>query len=82
MISRPRRAARLRPARFDDLGLRRAISDRLLPLLVAAMAFLAALALAGAVAAFAVLALGIRQSTVFVGTGCSVGSETSAAAIL
>ena len=53
MISRPRRAARLRPARFDDLGLRRAISDRLLPLLVAAMAFLASLALAGAVAASA-----------------------------
>ena len=36
---------------FDDLGLRRALSDRLLPVLVAAMAFLAALALAGAVAA-------------------------------
>ncbi len=58
MTSRPRRPARLRPARlrparFDDLGLRRAISDRLLPLLVAAMAFLAALALAGAVAASA-----------------------------
>jgi cell division transport system permease protein len=41
----------LRPARADDLGLRRALSDRLLPLLVAAMIFLAALALAGAVAA-------------------------------
>lgn len=41
----------LRRGRFDDLGLRRALSDRLLPLLVAAMAFLAALALAGAVAA-------------------------------
>ncbi len=41
----------LRPARFDDLGLRRAMSDRLLPSLVAAMAFLAALALAGAIAA-------------------------------
>nr|WP_072573476.1 FtsX-like permease family protein [Granulibacter bethesdensis] len=37
--------------RFDDLGLRRALSDRLLPLLVAAMAFLAALAFAGYVAA-------------------------------
>lgn len=48
----PRRAAarNLRPVGFDDLGLRRALSDRLLPLLVAAMAFLAALALAGAVA--------------------------------
>lgn len=43
----------LRPARFDDLGLRRALSDRLLPSLVAAMTFLAALALAGAVAAAA-----------------------------
>jgi cell division transport system permease protein len=40
----------LRPAGFDDLGLKRAISDRLLPLLVAAMAFLAALAFAGAIA--------------------------------
>jgi cell division transport system permease protein len=39
----------LRPARFDDLGLRRALGDRMLPLLVAAMAFLAALALAGVV---------------------------------
>ncbi len=43
----------LRPARFDDLGLRRALSDRLLPSLVAAMAFLAALALAGTIAASA-----------------------------
>src|SRR6476619_6067354 len=41
----------LRPAGFDELGLRRAISDRMLPLLVAAMAFLAALALAGWVGA-------------------------------
>ena len=37
----------LRPAGFDELGLRRALSDRMLPLLVAAMAFLAALAMAG-----------------------------------
>jgi cell division transport system permease protein len=44
-------ARSLRPARADDLGLRRALSDRLLPLLVAAMIFLAALALAGAEAA-------------------------------
>ena len=48
-----RTAALLRPARFDDLGLRRALSDRLLPSLVAAMAFLAALALAGTAAASA-----------------------------
>jgi cell division transport system permease protein len=50
-----RRARLLRPARarLDELGLRRAISDRMLPFLVAAMAFLAALALAGAVAASA-----------------------------
>jgi cell division transport system permease protein len=41
----------LRPRNADDLGLRRALSDRLLPLLVAAMAFLAVLALAGAVGA-------------------------------
>ncbi|MFL5334307.1 MAG: cell division protein FtsX [Geminicoccaceae bacterium] len=46
-----RRDKLLRPAGFDELGLRRALSDRLLPFLVAAMAFLAALALAGAVAA-------------------------------
>ena len=43
-----RDSRRLRPAGRDDLGLRRALSDRLLPLLVGAMAFLAALALAGA----------------------------------
>lgn len=43
----------LRPPGFDDLGVRRALSDRLLPCLVAAMAFLAALALAGAVGATA-----------------------------
>jgi cell division transport system permease protein len=41
----------LRRVGADDLGLRQALSDRLLPWLVAAMAFLAALALAGAVAA-------------------------------
>jgi cell division transport system permease protein len=44
-------ARSLRPPRADDLGLRRALSDRLLPLLVAAMIFLASLALAGTVAA-------------------------------
>ncbi|MEJ0019351.1 MAG: FtsX-like permease family protein [Acetobacteraceae bacterium] len=42
---------RLRPVRFDELGLRRAISDRMLPFLVAAMAFLAALGVAGWVGA-------------------------------
>lgn len=53
MTARPARppARRPRPPRSDDLGLRRALSDRLLPLLVGAMAFLAALALAGLVAA-------------------------------
>ena len=48
---RARRAALLRPARFDDLGLRRARADRLLPVLVGAMAFLAALACSAVVAA-------------------------------
>lgn len=49
-----RRAERLlRPAGFDDLGLRRAISDRMLPFLVAAMGFLAALALGGWIGAAA-----------------------------
>ena len=43
--------ANRRPVGFDDLGLRRVLGDRMLPLLVAAMAFLAALALAGSVAA-------------------------------
>ncbi len=47
------RRSLLRPARFDDLGLRRALSDRLLPALVAAMTFLAALTLAGVLAAAA-----------------------------
>ena len=42
---------RLRPAGFDDLGLRRALDDGMLPFLVAAMACLAALALAGWVGA-------------------------------
>ncbi len=50
-MARPPPAARLRSARFDDLGLRRVLGDRMLPLLVAAMAFLAALALAGSVGA-------------------------------
>lgn len=36
-----------RASGFDELGLRRALSDRVLPALVAAMAFLAALAIAG-----------------------------------
>lgn len=37
----------LRPSGFDELGLRRALSDRMLPLLVGAMTFLAALAMGG-----------------------------------
>jgi cell division transport system permease protein len=45
------RPVSLRPSGFDELGLRRALSDRLLPFLVAAMGFLAALALAGWVGA-------------------------------
>jgi len=43
----------LRPPGFDDIGLRRAFDDGMLPFLVAAMAFLAALALGGAVGAAA-----------------------------
>jgi cell division transport system permease protein len=46
----------LRPARFDDLGLRRVLGEGMLPLLVAAMAFLAALAMAGVVGARALAA--------------------------
>lgn len=45
------KARRLRRGRSDELGLRRALADRLLPVLVGAMAFLAALALAGVVGA-------------------------------
>lgn len=41
----------LRPAGFDELGLRHALADRVLPLVVAAMSFLAALAIAGWVSA-------------------------------
>lgn len=41
----------LRPRGSDDLGLRQALSGFLLPLLVAAMVFLAAIAAAGAIAA-------------------------------
>lgn len=46
-----RRASLLRPPGFDELGLRHALSDRMLPFMVAAMTFLAALSVAGAVAA-------------------------------
>jgi cell division transport system permease protein len=49
IMARPAR----RPRGFDDLGLRRALGDRMLPALVAAMAFLAALALAGSAGAAA-----------------------------
>src|SRR5271165_5374492 len=52
-MMRLRRGRLLRPAGFDELGLRRAISDRMLPFLVAAMGFLAALALSGWVGAAA-----------------------------
>lgn len=48
-----RRPPRLRPSRADVLGLRRALSDRLLPMLVGAMAFMALLGLAGVIAAAA-----------------------------
>jgi cell division transport system permease protein len=50
-MARLRSRRLLRPAGFDELGLRRAIADRILPFLVAAMALLAALALAGWVGA-------------------------------
>ncbi|MSO91056.1 MAG: cell division protein FtsX [Acetobacteraceae bacterium] len=53
MAFRPpgRRRQSLRPAGFDELGLRRALAGRMLPFLVAAMAILAALALAGGLGA-------------------------------
>jgi cell division transport system permease protein len=41
------RITSLRPGRFDELGLRHTVTDRIVPFLVAAMAFLAALAIAG-----------------------------------
>ncbi|MDE2334692.1 MAG: cell division protein FtsX [Rhodospirillales bacterium] len=43
----------MRPAWSDDLGLRRGVARKLLPFMVGAMAFLASLALAGAIAAAA-----------------------------
>lgn len=46
-----RGAALLRPAGFDELGLRRALAGWMLPFLVAAMAVLAALAMGGVVGA-------------------------------
>ena len=49
------RTPSLRSSRLDDLGLRRALGDGMLPLLVAAMAFLAALALAGSAGAAALV---------------------------
>lgn len=49
------RAPKLRPSGFDDLGLRRGLDDRMLPVLVAAMTFLAALALAGSSGAAALV---------------------------
>lgn len=54
-MAKPRQARSLRPAGFDDLGLKRALGDRMLPLLVAAMTFLAALALAGSAGAAALV---------------------------
>jgi cell division transport system permease protein len=48
---RLRHARRLRPSGFDELGLRTAMADRILPFLVAAMSFLALLALSGAIGA-------------------------------
>jgi cell division transport system permease protein len=54
--ARPNTAPLRRPRGRDPLGLRRVMADRLLPLLVAAMMVLAALALAGAAGAAAVVA--------------------------
>ncbi len=51
-----RRTRLLRPAGFDELGLRRALGDRSAPFLVGAMAFLAALALGGEAGASALAA--------------------------
>lgn len=48
--------ARRRASRADRIGLRAAMADRLLPFMVAAMSFLAALALAGSLAAGALSA--------------------------
>ena len=51
MVRFARRTRLLRPPHFDELGLRRAFAARMLPFMVAAMAFLAALTLAGWVGA-------------------------------
>lgn len=50
-------------ARRDDLGLRAALADRLLPVLVAAMSFLAALALAGTLASASLAASWTAQAS-------------------
>jgi cell division transport system permease protein len=50
-------------ARRDDLGLRAALADRLLPVLVAAMSFLAALALAGTLASASLAASWAGQAS-------------------
>jgi cell division transport system permease protein len=59
-MGRVARRRSLRPAGFDDLGLRHALADRMLPGLVAAMAFLAALAI-GAWTGAASLARGWQE---------------------
>jgi cell division transport system permease protein len=70
-----RRHKLLRPAGFDDLGMRRAFADRMLPVLVAAMAFLAALAIAGA---FAAASLGAHWRE---GAGAEVTIQVPAAQV-
>jgi cell division transport system permease protein len=50
-------------ARRDDIGLRAALGDRLLPVLVASMSFLAALALAGALASASLAAAWQAQAS-------------------
>lgn len=51
MIGRERSWSRRHASRAERIGLRAAMADRLLPFMVAAMSFLAALALAGSIAA-------------------------------
>ncbi len=79
-MARPPRVRRSRGR--DPLGLRRALSDRLLPALVAAMALLAALALAGAEGAAALTARweagAAAAVTVQLPPGAAPGASTGA----
>jgi cell division transport system permease protein len=86
---RDRRVRTRRASRADRIGLKAAMADRLLPFMVAAMSFLASLALAGSIAAAAIAThwLGSAQGILTVevpdpATSASPGGPSRAAAVL